>query len=57
MRDVNDDSSSRTLENGYPGHEKDSLKQKMLEHEAVFKNQVLWISFIVILLIRRSFAG
>ncbi|KAL1539454.1 hypothetical protein AAHA92_28072 [Salvia divinorum] len=41
MRDVNDDSSSRSLENGYMGHEKDSLKQKMLEHEAVFKNQVL----------------
>ncbi|XP_057810775.1 uncharacterized protein LOC131025162 [Salvia miltiorrhiza] len=31
----------RTLENGYSGHEKDTLKQKMLEHEAVFKNQVL----------------
>lgn len=26
--------------NGYPGHEKEALKQKMLEHEAVFKNQV-----------------
>ncbi|CAA0822487.1 Plant protein of unknown function (DUF863 [Striga hermonthica] len=25
---------------GYPVHEKDALKQKMLEHEAVFKNQV-----------------
>ncbi|CAA0833060.1 Plant protein of unknown function (DUF863 [Striga hermonthica] len=26
--------------NGYPGDAKDDLKQKMLEHEAVFKNQV-----------------
>lgn len=30
----------RTLENCNSGHEKDTLKQKMLEHEAVFKNQV-----------------
>ncbi|KAL0372496.1 UNVERIFIED_CONTAM: hypothetical protein Scaly_0931200 [Sesamum calycinum] len=30
----------RTSVDGYPGHEKDALKQKMLEHEAVFKNQV-----------------
>ncbi|KAI3452883.1 hypothetical protein Pfo_009546 [Paulownia fortunei] len=30
----------RTLVDGYPGHDKDALKQKMLEHEAVFKNQV-----------------
>ncbi|KAG8383057.1 hypothetical protein BUALT_Bualt05G0145100 [Buddleja alternifolia] len=29
-----------TLIDSYPGHEKDALKQKMLEHEAVFKNQV-----------------
>lgn len=31
----------KTLVDGYPGHDKDTLKQKMLEHEAVFKNQVL----------------
>ncbi|KAH6763101.1 hypothetical protein C2S52_020534 [Perilla frutescens var. hirtella] len=31
----------RTSVDGYPGHDKDTLKQKMLEHEAVFKNQVL----------------
>ncbi|KAL2233521.1 uncharacterized protein LOC105156510 isoform X2 [Sesamum indicum] len=30
----------RTSVDGYPGHDKDALKQKMLEHEAVFKNQV-----------------
>ncbi|KAL3644583.1 hypothetical protein CASFOL_009763 [Castilleja foliolosa] len=30
----------RSLADGYPGHDKDSLKQKMIEHEAVFKNQV-----------------
>ncbi|GFP87320.1 hypothetical protein PHJA_000875700 [Phtheirospermum japonicum] len=29
-----------SLADGYPGHDKDALKQKMLEHEAVFKNQV-----------------
>lgn len=32
---------SRTVMDGYPGYGKDALKQKMLEHEAVFKNQVL----------------
>lgn len=35
--------------NGYPGHDKESLKQKMLEHEEVFKNQVplsLFSSFL-----------
>ncbi|KAH6771182.1 hypothetical protein C2S52_015985 [Perilla frutescens var. hirtella] len=30
----------RTATDGYPGYGKDALKQKMLEHEAVFKNQV-----------------
>ncbi|KAI3467282.1 hypothetical protein Pfo_023945 [Paulownia fortunei] len=30
----------RTIIDGYPGYGKDALKQKMLEHEAVFKNQV-----------------
>lgn len=30
----------RTAMDGYPGFGKDALKQKMLEHEAVFKNQV-----------------
>ncbi|KAL1569829.1 hypothetical protein AAHA92_01258 [Salvia divinorum] len=30
----------RTAMDGYPGYGKDALKQKMLEHEAVFKNQV-----------------
>ncbi|KAL6573490.1 hypothetical protein OROHE_001949 [Orobanche hederae] len=29
-----------TTTDGYPGYGKDALKQKMLEHEAVFKNQV-----------------
>ncbi|EYU22387.1 hypothetical protein MIMGU_mgv1a001386mg [Erythranthe guttata] len=56
MRDLNEDSSTdswplfyannnNTIQNGhyhnsYPSHNKDTLKQKMLEHEAVFKNQV-----------------
>ncbi|XP_042022765.1 uncharacterized protein LOC121770036 isoform X1 [Salvia splendens] len=30
----------RRAMDGYPGYGKDALKQKMLEHEAVFKNQV-----------------
>ncbi|GER40561.1 hypothetical protein STAS_17240 [Striga asiatica] len=30
----------RSSVDGYPVHEKDALKQKILEHEAVFKNQV-----------------
>ncbi|GFQ02057.1 hypothetical protein PHJA_002349600 [Phtheirospermum japonicum] len=30
----------RTIVDGYPGYGKDALKQKMLEHEAIFKNQV-----------------
>ncbi|KAL3631206.1 hypothetical protein CASFOL_024190 [Castilleja foliolosa] len=30
----------RTIVDGYPGDGKDALKQKMLEHEAIFKNQV-----------------
>ncbi|XP_023537578.1 uncharacterized protein LOC111798571 [Cucurbita pepo subsp. pepo] len=30
----------RTSTNGYLGDDKDAVKQKMLEHEAIFKNQV-----------------
>ncbi|KAK3027371.1 hypothetical protein RJ639_040169 [Escallonia herrerae] len=30
----------RTATDAYPGYDKDLLKQKMLEHEAIFKNQV-----------------
>ncbi|KAL2484681.1 Plant protein of unknown function (DUF863) [Abeliophyllum distichum] len=30
----------RTVTDGYLGYDKDALKQKMLEHEAIFKNQV-----------------
>ncbi|CAI9096512.1 OLC1v1032677C2 [Oldenlandia corymbosa var. corymbosa] len=30
----------RTIADAYPGYDKDQLKQKMLEHEAVFRNQV-----------------
>lgn len=30
----------RTVTDAYPGHDKDELKQKMIHHEAVFKNQV-----------------
>ncbi|KAL7148932.1 hypothetical protein ABFS83_05G006300 [Erythranthe nasuta] len=56
MRDLNEDSSTDSwplfyannnntvqnghYHNGYLSHNKDTLKQKMLEHEAVFKNQV-----------------
>ncbi|KAL8228994.1 hypothetical protein R6Q57_013894 [Mikania cordata] len=32
--------SPRTITDAYFGHDKDDLKQKMLQHEAVFKNQV-----------------
>lgn len=42
----------RTLENGYSGHEKDTLKQKMLEHEAVFKNQVVGSLLSLLLILR-----
>lgn len=38
----------RTVTNACPGYDKDSLKQKMLEHEATFKNQVRSICFIVV---------
>ncbi|CAK9186158.1 unnamed protein product [Ilex paraguariensis] len=31
---------SRTVQNTYPSNDKDALKQKILEHEAIFKNQV-----------------
>ncbi|GAA0143159.1 hypothetical protein LIER_35689 [Lithospermum erythrorhizon] len=30
----------RTAANSYPGYDKNALKQKMLEHESTFKNQV-----------------
>ena len=30
----------RTITDSYPGYDKDALKKKMLEHEAIFKNQV-----------------
>lgn len=30
----------RSSANGYLGDDKDVVKQKMLEHEAIFKNQV-----------------
>lgn len=30
----------RTVSDAYPGCEKDAVKQKMLEHEAIFKDQV-----------------
>ncbi|KAL3654281.1 hypothetical protein CASFOL_003962 [Castilleja foliolosa] len=30
----------RTIVDSFPGYPKDALKQKMLEHEAIFKNQV-----------------
>lgn len=33
--------TSRTITDAYPGYDKDILKQKMLEHEAIFKNQVI----------------
>lgn len=35
----------RTMIDGYPGYGKDALKQKMLEHEAVFRNQVSQVLF------------
>lgn len=31
---------SRGSMDAYPGYDKDAVKQKMLEHEAIFKNQV-----------------
>lgn len=36
----------RTVVDACPGYDKDALKQKMLEHEAIFKNQVLLIYYI-----------
>lgn len=33
--------TSRTITDAYPGYDKDILKQKMLEHEAIFRNQVM----------------
>lgn len=45
----------RNIIDGYPGYDKDTLKQKMLEHEAVFKNQVLTLPcFLNIPVIRES---
>ncbi|CAH9128960.1 unnamed protein product [Cuscuta epithymum] len=32
---------SRSVMDAYPGYDKDAVKQKMLEHEAIFKNQVI----------------
>ncbi|KAF3627220.1 putative eukaryotic translation initiation factor 5A-4-like [Capsicum annuum] len=32
---------SRTTTDAYPGYNKDVLKEKMLEHESIFKNQVV----------------
>lgn len=32
----------RTVTDAYAGHDKDELKQKMLQHETVFKNQVFF---------------
>lgn len=32
---------SRAIVDVYPGYDKDSLKRIMLEHEAIFKNQVI----------------
>ncbi|PHT33710.1 hypothetical protein CQW23_25510 [Capsicum baccatum] len=33
--------ASRTVTDAYPRYDKDILKQKMLEHEAIFRNQVV----------------
>ena len=38
----------RNVTNAYPGDDKDALKQTMLEHEAVFKHQVLPLSSVYI---------
>ena len=38
----------RTVTNAYPGGDKDALKQTMLDHEAVFKHQVLPVSSVYI---------
>lgn len=35
----------RTVTDSYPAYDKDVLKQKMLEHEAIFKNQVCFSSY------------
>lgn len=34
----------RTATDLYPGYDKDVVKQTMIEHEAIFKNQVLKFS-------------
>lgn len=34
---------SRTKMDAYPGYNKDVLKEKMLEHESIFKDQVILI--------------
>lgn len=36
----------RTVTDAYPGQDKDELKQKMIHHEAVFKNQVSFTEII-----------
>ncbi|CAN4122115.1 unnamed protein product [Withania somnifera] len=33
--------TSRTITDAYPGYDKEILRQKMLEHEAIFRNQVV----------------
>ncbi|KAM7484402.1 hypothetical protein LguiA_000411 [Lonicera macranthoides] len=39
----------RTVTDSYPGYDKDVLKQKMLEHETIFKNQDLdFLTFCVV---------
>ncbi|CAN4123218.1 unnamed protein product [Withania somnifera] len=43
MRDLNENSNSSnwTKTDAYPGYNKDVLKEKMLEYESIFKNQVV----------------
>ena len=40
----------RTVTNAYSGYEKHALKQTMLEHEAIFKDQVILVtsSYVVL---------
>lgn len=39
---------SRSVMDAYPGYDKDAVKQKMLEHEAIFKNQVQMSLFLLL---------
>ena len=39
----------RVAPDAYPGYDKDTLKQKMLEHEATFKDQVFTKLFFLVL--------